>query len=479
MKKKILISLAVILALTVVAIISCSNNKKASDTKSSGEISSSETDINQSLESDATESVKIGDATIPTTTITEEVASSENKEDVTTTSAVKEEETTKPAVKQETTTKKTNKQTISKKENQTTASKEQISTKPKVNANQFTYEIWDEPVTYKFSDDINEQINVYDLPSKDSEVTGWYSTGGMSVEITGICKENGWYRIKHFDGIGYVSNEYKVIKKATEEDSFEDYDSIEEYIEGLYINNPYTGKLYLTYPSDSSVSGQEVNIYHNSTIETLLYRYSYIMPYMAVQYYDPQHGYSGDETIEELLKSLLGDDMGGWSVQDYKNGEVLAKYYGLDFHSDVEYLKEWGYVDYKGLSYEEMNVDTYWFSNNWTYWDGWEYSKLGNCIYKEPLLGADAVCTEECCLPFVVTINKRFNDWDWYEVSYDCPTCSTKHIGYINITRFEEYLEEHNSYEDYFTKTDSWEMNWYYNFDHETYLEKYVYNQED
>ena len=477
MKKTILISLAVILVLTVVVVFSCSNNKKASTTKSTEEITSSEFATNQPLESDKSESVNEGDTTISTTTF-DDIASSENNEEVTT-PVVKEEETTKPVVKEETTTKKPNKQTTSKKENQTNSSKEQTTTKPKVNANQFTYEIWDEPVIYMFSEDINEQIDVYELPSKNSNVTGWFSKGGMTVEITGICKENGWYRINHFDGIGYVSNEYKVIKKATEDDSYEDYASIEEYIEALYIKNPYTGRMYLTYPGESSVSGKEVKIYHNSVIETMLYRYSYIMPYIAVNYYDPQHGFTGDETVEELLKLLLGDDMGGWTVQDYKNGEVLAKYYGLDFHSDVEYLREWGYVDYKGFTYEKMNVDTYWYSNDWTYWDGWEYSKLGNCIYKEPMLGADIVCTEEGYVPYVVTINKRFNDWDWYEVSYDCPACNKKHIGYINITRFEEYLEEHNAYEDYFTKTEEWEMNWYYYNDYEAYLEKYVYNSED
>ena len=480
MKKIILIVIAVILLFVVVITYSCSSCNKTPVTKSAEENSSDDVTTNQLSSNNNSESISIEDTTVPTTTLNNETTTAlEIKEESTTIDDVKEETTTKPVVQEEKTTVKPNKQTTSKKENQTKPVEEQTTKKTTVNPNQFTYEIWQEAVTYMFSEDIETEIEVYTLPSKDSEAVGRFSKGGMTVEITGICKENGWYRIEFFDGIGYVSNEYKVIKKAFPEDSFEDYASIEEYIDALYINNPYTGTLYLFYPGESSVSGEEVKIYHNKTIENLLYIYSHIMPYVAVNYYDPQHGYYGDETIEELLKLEFGEDMGGWTVQEYKNGEVLAKYYGLDFHSDVEYYKEWGYVDYKTFSYEEMNVDTYWYSNIWTYWSGLEYSKLGNCIYEEPMLGADVVCAEECCIPFIATITKRFKNWDWYEVSYECPVCKTTHIGYINITKFEEYLEEHNEYEEYFTKTEQWERNWYEHHDPEGYLEKYVYGQQN
>ena len=322
-KKIIIIAIAIILMIIIGAITSCScgNSKKSPITKSSQEISSDEVSTEQSTENEEVETTNL------------ETTTSDAEE--TTTPAVTEEVTTKPVVQEEKTTAKSTKQTTSKKENQTKPAQE--TTKATVNPNQFTYEIWDEPVTYIFSDEIKEQINMYALPSKDSQVRGWHTSGGMKVEIIGVCKENGWYVVAG-DELMYVSNEYKIIKKASIDDPFDDYASMEDYIDGLYIGNPYLGRLYLFYPGESSVSGEEVKIYDNRKIEDLLYVYSCIMPKYVTHYYNPEEGYYGTETIEQLIKLTFGEDS-TWTVQHYKNGEALAKYYGLDFHSDVEALK--------------------------------------------------------------------------------------------------------------------------------------------
>lgn len=52
-------------------------------------------------------------------------------------------------------------------------------------------------------------INVRDLPSTDGDKIGGLAKV-QDVQVTGQCKETGWYRIKYNDGIGYVSNEYLV-----------------------------------------------------------------------------------------------------------------------------------------------------------------------------------------------------------------------------------------------------------------------------
>lgn len=438
MKKIGLISLSLILILVVVAVISCSGNKKApASSKGTQEATVKVTESEEKLEEDSTNQTESSSVDETSDNSTEDTST-----ETTTVPTTKEETTTKPVVKEEETTKKANKQTSSKKENQTTSAKEQTTTKPKVNANQFTYEIWDEAVTYKFSDDINEQINVYDLPSKDSEVGGWYSKGGMTVEITGICKENGWYRIKHFDGIGYVSNEYKVIKKASIDDPFDSYASMEDYIEGLYIENYYTGKMYLTFPGDSSVSGKDVDIYYNSKIEDLLYIYSYIMPRYAVHYYDPEEGFDGTETVEELIKNTFGDNS-IWTVQHYKNGEALAKYYGLDFHSDVEVLKSWGLVDYDKLEYEEMRQIVYCTGD----------VTFNSYIKEKPHETARFFLQDEIdkyggfsTIGGHFYITKKYIDYPWYEILYIGSEAYSNDdrviVAYIRVEDFERYYQE-------------------------------------
>ena len=440
MKKIISITLAIIFVLGALAGCSCSNSKKAPATKSSQK-TSSKVETNQSLDSDESETINTENTTVPSITPNGEVASGDEEEG-TTVPVAKEEETTKPVVKEETTTKKPNNQTTSKKENQTTSKKEQTTTKPTVNANQFTYEIWDEPVIYKFSDDINEQINVYELPSKDSELNGWYSKGGMTVEITGICKENGWYRIKRYGGVGYVSNEYKVIKKADRDVSFEEYESIEDYIEGLYIDNPYLGYLYLRYPGESTVSGEEVKIYSNRTIEDLLYIYSYIMPRYKVHYYCPEEGLYGTETVEELINHTFGEN-GYWNLQHYKNGEALAKYYGLDFHSEVEVLKSWGLVDFDELTYKETYQKVY-CSEDITF---------NSYLKEKPHESARFFLANELeeyggfsTIGEHFYITKNYIDWPWYEILYI--ESETDYVGdrvivaYIRKEDFERYYQE-------------------------------------
>ena len=453
MKKIISITLAIILLLGAVVTYSCSSCSKTSATKLTEESFSDDISTNQLLSNDNTESVSIEDTTEQTTTLnndtTTEMGTEEEttitevvEEETTTKSPVKEETTTKPVVKEEKATTKSIKQTTSKKENQTKPV-EETTTKPVVDPNQFTYEIWDESVTYIFSDDIDEQINMYALPSKDSQVRGWHTRGGMNVEIIGICKENGWYVVAG-DEYRYVSNEYKIIKKASIDDSFEDYASMEDYIDGLYIDNPYMGKLYLYYPGESSVSGEEVKIYDNRKIEDLLYIYSYIMPRYVVHYYNPEEGYYGTETIEELIKLTFGENS-IWTVQHYKNGEALAKYYGLDFHSDVEVLKSWSFVDFDNLAYEETYQKVYCS----------RYVGFNSDVKEKPHASGRFFLEKELeeyggfsTIGGHFYITKKYIDWPWYEILYiESETNSPGDrviVAYISVEDFEYYYQEGN-----------------------------------
>ena len=454
MKKIISITLAIILLLGAVVTYSCSSCSKTSATKLTEESSSDDASSNQLSSNDKTESVSIEDTTEQTTTLNNDTTTEmETEEETTITEVVEEETTTKPPVKEETTTKpvvkeektttKPIKQTTSKKENQTKPVEEETTTKPTVDPNQFTYEIWDEPVTYIFSDDIDEQINMYALPSKDSQVRGWHTRGGMDVEIIGICKENGWYVVAG-DEYRYVSNEYKIIKKASIDDSFEDYESMEDYIDGLYIDNPYMGKLYLYYPGEYSVSGEEVKIYDNRKIEDLLYIYSYIMPRYVVHYYNPEEGYYGTETIEELIKLTFGENS-IWTVQHYKNGEALAKYYGLDFHSDVEALKSWSFVDFDNLAYEETYQKVYCS----------RYVGFNSDVKEKPHASGRFFLEKELeeyggfsTIGGHFYITKKYIDWPWYEILYiESETNSPGDrviVAYISVEDFEYYYQEGN-----------------------------------
>lgn len=78
---------------------------------------------------------------------------------------------------------------------------------------EYTYEEYNKTMYVK------SQVNVRDLPTTDGEKLGTLSAGN-TVEVTGKCKETGWYRIKFGSSIGYVSNEYLSDTPIEEEEDF-------------------------------------------------------------------------------------------------------------------------------------------------------------------------------------------------------------------------------------------------------------------
>ena len=57
-------------------------------------------------------------------------------------------------------------------------------------------------------------VNVRNLPKIDGEKIGGLS-GRKAVQVTGQCKETGWYRINYNGGVGYVSSDYMADKLSS------------------------------------------------------------------------------------------------------------------------------------------------------------------------------------------------------------------------------------------------------------------------
>ncbi len=72
-------------------------------------------------------------------------------------------------------------------------------------------------INYTYTD-LNEtkfaksSVNVRDLPSTDGKKVGSLLAND-EIQITGQCKETGWYRLAYNDGTAYVSNNYVVNEK--------------------------------------------------------------------------------------------------------------------------------------------------------------------------------------------------------------------------------------------------------------------------
>lgn len=176
MKKIGLISLSLILILVVVAIISCSGNKKApARSKETQETTVKVTEGEEKLEEDSANQTESSSADETSDNSTEDAST-----EATTIPATKEETTTKPVVKEEETT------------------------KPK-----YTYKDMNAVMYAKSS------VNVRSLPSTEGSKEGSLKMG-QEVKVTGQCNETGWYRIEFSGKACYVSNNYLVSEKPVE-----------------------------------------------------------------------------------------------------------------------------------------------------------------------------------------------------------------------------------------------------------------------
>lgn len=78
-----------------------------------------------------------------------------------------------------------------------------------------------EVVTYTYSDMeqtmwVKTALNVRDLPNTEGNKLGLLAQD-QEVKVTGQCNETGWYRIEYNGGVGYVSNDYLLTEKPSDQ----------------------------------------------------------------------------------------------------------------------------------------------------------------------------------------------------------------------------------------------------------------------
>ena len=234
-----------------------------------------------------------------------------------------ESTTSKPV--ETTTAKPTSKPT----EETTTKPMEETTTKPSSSSS-----TW-EPEYYTANDKVGDGLDEYRIGLQK------YSANGtqLYVKTNYTDRHNGYYTVCEYLDIGIdeeLSKKHEAFKKAFEEKYNPPAYTNIYYSTDVYIGDENDNTLYymqsweVGFHGGQTVSGEVVEVYDWDEGE-LINIYGSVMSWFES---GASIKYGNFTTLEEVIKSM------GFTIEQYNEGEKLAKKYGIDFHGDIEYYKE-------------------------------------------------------------------------------------------------------------------------------------------